>query len=183
MSCWSASLKISKSEVFGLPQLPPILLFLLHICWQLYLVTTHFSAGHSRRQRATLFLQLILPSCLCYILGFITVFSIYPAHNEQNKEGKLLTAIFAPLVGAVLKIISRISVQRLRNVTHPRQSYVLIAPVYFGSTRFTIHGDSWNNSRSLGSLRTEHNGRYRSLLPRYFEKDISSLGKFSHSSL
>lgn len=96
MSCWSASLKISKSEVFGLPQLPPILLFLLHICWQLYLVTTHFSAGHSRKQRATLFLQLILPSCLCYILGFITVFSIYPAYNEQNKEGKLLTAIFAP---------------------------------------------------------------------------------------
>lgn len=133
MSCWSASLKISKSEVFGLPQLPPILLFLLHICWQLYLVTTHFSAGHSRRQRATLFLQLILPSCLSYILGFITVFSIYPAYNEQNKEGKLLTAIFAPLVGAVFKIICRISVQRLRNVTHPGQSYVLIAPVYFGS--------------------------------------------------
>ena len=60
-------------------------------------------------------------------------FFIYPAYNEQNKEGKLLTAIFAPLVGAVLKIICRISVQRLRNVTHPGQSYVLIAPVYFGS--------------------------------------------------
>ena len=58
---------------------------------------------------------------------------IYPAYNKQNKEGKLLIALFTPVFGVVLKVISRICVQRLYNITHPGYSYVLLAPLYFGS--------------------------------------------------
>jgi len=51
---------------------------------------------------------------------FTVAASIYPAYNKQErKEGKLLIALFAPLIGVVLKVISRICVQRLRDITHP----------------------------------------------------------------
>ncbi|KAL9956453.1 hypothetical protein ACROYT_G037931 [Oculina patagonica] len=55
------------------------------------------------------------------------------AFNKQDKEGKLLIAIFSPLIGVILKAISRISVQRLWNITHPGYSYALLVPLYFGT--------------------------------------------------
>ena len=76
---------------------------------------------------------MILPTCFSDILAFVLAFSIYPAYIKQNNEGKLLIAISAPLVGVVLKVISRISVQRLWKFIHPGYSYVLFVPVYFGS--------------------------------------------------
>ena len=125
--------EVLQSKAFTSPKLPLNFLFLLSVCLQVYLVTSHFSVSLSRRQRVYLFLQLILPSCFSYIVTFITIYTIYPAYNKQKNEGKLLIAILAPLVGFVLKVICRISVQRLRNVTHPGYSYVLLAPLYFGS--------------------------------------------------
>ena len=44
--------------------------------------------------------------------------------TKNCKEGKLLIALFAPLIAVVLKVISRISVQRLWNIAHPGYSYV-----------------------------------------------------------
>ncbi|KAL9956475.1 hypothetical protein ACROYT_G037954 [Oculina patagonica] len=74
----------------------------------------------------------ILISYACYKTLHSSSF-IYPVYNKEDKEGKLLIAIFAPLIGVVLKAISRISVQRLWNITHPGYSYVLLAPLYCGS--------------------------------------------------
>ena len=79
------------------------------------------------------FFQMILLTCFSDILAFVPAFSLYPAYIELNKEGKLLIAVSAPLVGVVLKVISRISVQRLWKFIHPGYSYVLLVPVYFGS--------------------------------------------------
>ena len=95
------------------------LLFLMSISGQFYLLMKHFLTGSSRRQRVTFFIQMILASYFNDILAIIAIFSIYPAYNKQNKEGKFQIAIFAPLVGVVLKVISRISSQGLWKFTHP----------------------------------------------------------------
>jgi len=56
---------------------------------------------------------------------------IYPAYNKQGKLGKLLIALFSPLIGVFLKVILRISVQRLcSKCIHPGYSYVLLTPLY-----------------------------------------------------
>ena len=77
---------------------------------------------------------MILPTFfISDILAFVSAFSVYLAYIKQNNEGKLLIAISAPLGGVVLKVISRISVQRLWKFIHPGYSYVILVPVYFGS--------------------------------------------------
>ena len=56
---------------------------------------------------------------------------IYPAYNKQGKDGKLLVALFSPLIGVLLKVISRVCVQRLYwKCIHPGYSYVLLTPLY-----------------------------------------------------
>ena len=151
------ALDISSNKAFTLLTIPLNVLFFTSVCVQVYLVTTHFSVGRSGRQRATLFVQLILPSSFSYVLTLIALFFIYPAYNKQNKEGKLLIAIFAPLIGVVLKVISRISVQRLWNVTHPGYSYVLLAPVYFGSAvMFRVLQADLNSLQSMAILGIIH---------------------------
>ena len=151
------ALEMLQSKAFTSPKIPLNILFLISVCLQVYLLTTHFSVGRSGGQRATLFLQLILPSSFSYILTFIALFSIYPAYNKQNKEGKLLIAIFAPLVGVVLKVISRISVQRLWNITHPGYSYILLAPVYFGcAVMFRVLQADLNSLQSMAILGIIH---------------------------
>ena len=127
------ALGISFSKLSMLQKAPLNVLFLISVCWQVYLPKHHFLIGRSRKQQFIFFLQMILPSCFCFILGLIIASFIYPAYNKQHKEGKLLIAIFAPLIGVALKVISRISVQRLWNITHPGYSYVLLVPLYFGS--------------------------------------------------
>ena len=124
---------ISHSKASSLQQIPRNVLFLVSVLLQFYVVTNHFCV-QSRRQRLTLFFQIIIPGCSPLIVGSqIGEYFIYPAYNNQNNEGKLLIALFAPLVGVVVKVISRICVQRLYNITHPGYSYVLLSPLYFGS--------------------------------------------------
>ncbi|KAL9956482.1 hypothetical protein ACROYT_G037963 [Oculina patagonica] len=82
---------------------------------------------------------------------------IYPAYNKQDKEGKLLIALFAPLIGVVLKAISRICAQRLWNITHPGYSYVLLVPFYFGSAvMFRVLQADLGNLQSIAILGIVH---------------------------
>ncbi|XP_078348985.1 uncharacterized protein LOC144633931 isoform X1 [Oculina patagonica] len=126
-------LGISHSKISTLQKIPLNVLFFISVCCQVYFITNHFRMRRTRRQQGTFFLQMILPACSHLIVAFTAAFFIYPAYNKQNKEGKLLIAIFAPLIGVVVKAISRISVQRLWNITHPGYSYALLVPLYFGS--------------------------------------------------
>jgi len=126
------ALGISHSQVSSLQKIPVNILFLLSVCWQVYLLTNHLCI-RLRRRRVTLFFQMIIPGCFCFIFAIISTSFIYPVYNKENKEGKLLIAVFAPLIAVVLKVISRISVQRLWNIAHPGYSYVLLAPLYCGS--------------------------------------------------
>ena len=127
------ALRINQSKSFTEQKIPFHLMFLMSISVQVYFLMKHFFKWTLEKTTGKFFFQMILPTCFSDILAFVPAFSLYPAYIELNKEGKLLIAISAPLVGVVLKVISRISVQRLWKFIHPGYSYVLLVPVYFGS--------------------------------------------------
>ena len=112
---------------------PSWVFFSSSLCFQHFLLTRHCCSNNSKKQKVTFFFQITLPSCLLFTAGQMMYSFIYPAYIAQDKEGKLLTALFAPLVGVLLKIISRICVQRLYNIAHPGYSYALLVPLYYCS--------------------------------------------------
>ena len=126
------ALGISHSHISTLQNIPLNIIFLSNIGLQIYVLTIHFCRG-SRRQKLTFFFQMSTPNCLCLFVVMTITYCIYPAYNKQNSEGKLLIALFAPLIGVVAKVISRISVQRLWKTIYPGYLYVLLAPFYFGT--------------------------------------------------
>ena len=100
---------------------------------------------------------MILSTFFSDILAFVSAFSIYPAYIKQNNEGKLLIAISAPRGGVVLKVISRISVQRLWKFIHPGYSCVLLVPVYFGSAvMFRVLQADLDSLQSMATLGIIH---------------------------
>ena len=68
------------------------------------------------------FLKMITPSFLTFVLGILITTFIYPWYNDTNDKGKNMIALFSPLTGVILKVISRICVQRLWNIKHPGYS-------------------------------------------------------------
>ena len=127
------ALRISYSNLSSVQKIPFNVLLVVNLCIQAYLITNHFRLP-TRKRQVTLFLQLIVPGYFCLFLAIPVASFIYPAYNKQhNSKGKLLIAVFAPLIGVVLKVISRIFVQRLWNITHPGYSFVLLAPLYCAS--------------------------------------------------
>ena len=105
------ALGISHSHISYPQKIPLNVLFLANQCLQVYLITNHLCIRS--KQKLTLFFQMIVPGCFCFLTFFIVASSIYPAYNKQeNRDGRLLIALFSPLIGVVLKVISRICVQR-----------------------------------------------------------------------
>ena len=127
-------LGVSESKLSASQKIPLNALFITSVCAQIYLITKHLS-GYlwSRKQKLILFFQLAVPGSFCFLLSILITTLIYPLYKAQNKNGKLIIALFAPLVGVFLKVISRISVQRLYNITHPGYSFVLLVPLYCGA--------------------------------------------------
>ena len=125
-------LGISRSKLSTPQKMPLNLIFFVSICCQAYLVTNHFGMRRPRKQLVALFLKMTVPIFSIIILAVVVASIIYPLYNKQKEESKLrlIIAIFAPVIGVVLKVISRICVQRLWNITHPGYSYVLLAPLY-----------------------------------------------------
>ena len=70
---------------------------------------------------------------LTFVVALLVACFVYPAYNKQDKAGRILIALFSPLVAVGLKGISRICVQRLWKISHPGTSFVLLAPLYCGS--------------------------------------------------
>ncbi|KAL9956402.1 hypothetical protein ACROYT_G037875 [Oculina patagonica] len=100
------------------------------------------------------------PSALRTVFLAISAASlIYPLYNDQNEEGKmrLVIALFAPLIGVLFKVISRIFVQRLWNIIHPGYSYVLLAPLYCASAvMFRILQADLDSLKSIAILGIIH---------------------------
>ena len=131
-----AALQALGKPIFGLPELYRTLsnaaLFgfnIITVCMQFYFVARHFLI-RPRARLACLICKMAIPSCCAFIAAFAIRYIIYTAYNKQDRDGKLVIAIFSPLMGVVVKAISRICVQRLWNITHPGYSYVLLAPLY-----------------------------------------------------
>ena len=150
------ALGISHSHISYPQKIPLNVLFLVNQCLQVYLITNHLCTRS--KQKLTLFFQMIVPGCFCFLTFFIVASSIYPAYNKQeNRDGKLLIALFSPLIGVVLKVISRICVQRLWNVTYPGYSYVLLSPLYCGSAIvFRVLQADLDNLKSIALLGILH---------------------------
>ena len=95
----------------------------------------YFAAKHvlirPKPKLVFLICKMAMPTFCALIAAFAIRFFVYPAYMNENKEGKLLIALFSPLMGVAFKAVSRICVQRLWNITHPGYSYVLLAPLYF----------------------------------------------------
>ena len=122
--------QISHSKLSKVQTIPLNAFFLIGAFWQLYLIVNHFRALSNGR-RVHLFLIMILPTFLTFVLGILITTLIYPWYNNVNDKGKYMIALFSPLAGVIFKVISRICVQRLWNITHPGYSYVLLVPWYF----------------------------------------------------
>ena len=147
----------------------------------------------ARRQKVALFFQMVIPSCFCFLTFFLVASLIYPAYNDENADGKLLIAIFAPLAGVFVKVTSLICVQKLYNITHPGYSYVFLSPLYCGAAIVfrilqadlgslvdiailgIVHGAAEVIERSTIVL-LDH------IVHTMCRKKISSLGKLSYSS-
>ena len=126
-------------QVMGMPyylapvayQIPIYTFFLTSICLQFYLVV-RLLCLRSRKQRLTFMCKMTIPTLLMMITGVLMSDYLYNVYLKQNNKGRLVIALFAPLSGLALKIMSRICAQRLWNITHPGYSYVLLAPCYYG---------------------------------------------------
>ena len=127
-------LGVSESRLSASQKIPLNALFFTSVFAQTYLVTKLLSGRlWSRKQKLILFFQMVVPGSFSFLVSLLIRTFIYPLYNAQNKNGKLIIALFAPLVGVFVKVISRISVQRLYNITHPGYSFVLLVPLYCGA--------------------------------------------------
>ena len=121
---------ISHSKLSVIQKIPLNILYLISGCCQVYLLTNHF---RNLSSRATLFIKLTTSSCFTFSIGIFIASFIYPMYNRQTEHGKLLIALFSPLSGVIFKVVLRLCTQRLKKITHPGYSYVLLVPLYFGS--------------------------------------------------
>ena len=121
---------ISHSKLSVTQKIPLYVIFLISICWQVYLLTNHF---RNLSRRATLFIKLTTPYCSTFFLAIFVETFIYPMYNKQTEDGKLLIALFSPLCAVIFKVILRLCTQRLKKIAHPGYSYILLVPLYFGS--------------------------------------------------
>ena len=125
-------LGISHSYISYPLTIPLNAFFFSNQCLQVY-VLTKYLCPRSQKKMA-LFFKMIVPSSFGFFAAILGVYVIiYPAYMKENSNGKLLIATFSPLLGVVVKVASRICVQKLYNITHPGYSYILLSPVYCGA--------------------------------------------------
>ncbi len=137
-------------------QVPIYTFLLLSICIQLYLVGRHFCV-RPRVKFLSLICKMMVPTCVPFVAGMLVSDCLYKAYVKQSNEGKLAIALFAPLIGVAVKIISRICAQRLWNITHPGYSYVLLALQYYGfAVVFRVLQADLDNLQSIAVLRIIH---------------------------
>jgi len=142
VSCFGSSLQafyiialqalgISHSKPSSLQLIPSNVIAVGSLCLQVYSVTNHFCIRRTTRSHVKFFFQMTVALISFLILAIAVAKMIYPVYNKQGKDGKLLIALFSPLIGVLLKVISRVCVQQLcSKCIHPGYSYVLLTPLY-----------------------------------------------------
>ena len=124
---------VSHSKLTVLERIPPEVIFCLSTCSQIYVMKRHFCTGSLIKQ-VKFVLLFITPSALTLSIAILVAYSIYPAYNKQDASGKLLIAMFSPLIVFILKGVCRICIQRFWcQISHPGTSFVLLSLMYCGS--------------------------------------------------
>ena len=114
----------------SLSNVPVYMFVFTNVCLLFYFAAKHVIVL-PRLKLAFLICKMAMPTCLAILSAFAIRYFVYPAYNKQDTDGKLLIALFSPLMGVVVKAVTRICVQRLWNITHPGYYYVLLAQLYF----------------------------------------------------
>ena len=126
-------ISIANLKFKTMQEIPCRIIFFSSICSQIYIITSHF-CKRSGIIRFKLILLFVVPCVLTSVAATLISKLIYPAYKRQDKNGKVIIAIFAPLIAVFLKGASRVCVQRLWcRISHPGTSFVLLAPLYCGS--------------------------------------------------
>ena len=124
-------LGISQSKPSSLQLIPSNVIAIVSLCFQVYFLKNHFCIRQTKRSHVKFFFQMTVAFISIFVLAIPVVHIIYPAYNKQDTDGKLVIALFSPLIGVFLKVISRVCVQRLYSkCIHPGYSYVLLTPLY-----------------------------------------------------
>ena len=124
---------VSHSKLTASQRIPPRVIFSICNCTQIYIIKRHFCTGSLIKQ-VKFVLLFIAPYALGQIIAILVAYSIYPAYNKQDASGKLLIAVFSPLIAFILKGVCRICIQRFWcQISHPGTSFVLLSPMYCGS--------------------------------------------------
>ena len=126
-------ISIGNFKFKALQIIPCRIIYFLSISSQIYIIARHF-CNRPGIIRFKLILLFVVPCVLTIVTANLFSNLMYPAYNRQDKNGKVIIAIFAPLIAVFLKGASRICVQRLWcRISHPGTSFVLLAPLYCGS--------------------------------------------------
>ena len=124
---------VSHSKLTALQRIPTEVIFCLSSCSQIYIIKRHFCTGSLIKQ-VKFVLLFIAPFALTLSIAILVAYSIYPVYNKQDANGKLLIAVFSPLIAFIVKGVCRICIQRLWcQISHPGTSFVLLSPMYCGS--------------------------------------------------
>ena len=146
---------LSHSRISFPLKIPLNALFLLNQSVQVCVLTNTFCT--SAQKKLALFFKIVVPSCLIFLVFVLVTSVVYPIYNRETAEKKLLIAVFAPLIGVLLKVASRLCVQKLYNITHPGYSYVLLSPLYCGSAIvFRVLQAELDSLRSIAILGIIH---------------------------
>ena len=124
---------ISHSKLTPTQRIPAMVVYYTNVCIQFYILAIHFCPRARKKQFKLILLLIVVCVSTCLTAELLARF-VYPAYVKQDISGKIIIAIFTPLVTVLFKGITRICVQRLwcRN-SHPGTSFVLLVPLYCGS--------------------------------------------------
>ena len=129
-AAYRLSLQAARKPYYMLPKIyrfPMNSVLFISVVLQFYLIVRHLVRS-PRKKVASLICKMVIPFCFSFLIADF----LYPAYNKRDKDGKLLIAIFAPLTGVAVKVISRIGVQRLWNIMQPSGILVcLISAIVF----------------------------------------------------
>lgn len=123
---------ITRTKLTNTQKIPLIALFFLCVCTQACMIVKHLCQG-PRKVLCRMFLLTTTPCILSYFMAVIIAYLIYPTYRGEGKSGKMVIAIFTPLITLVVKVVSRVCVQRLSRISHPGTSFVLLVPLYCGA--------------------------------------------------
>ena len=115
---------ISHSKLTTLQRAPSEAIFCLSSCAFVYVLKIQFCCG-PLVQQVKFMVLFVVPYALTQCIAFVTASVIYPAYNKQNASGKILTAMFPPLIVVVIKATGCICIQRLWcPISHPGTSII-----------------------------------------------------------